>query len=480
MFLTDLNEVREIMKPLYSEKPRGSKPRDPAAMLRSMLLMKSTGEQSITEWVKKLNQFDNYAILSGFEPNNVPGVGTFYDFIDRISLIDDDEKNRQRDLVKYFRPKPKKTLRKNEKLPPKHPDIINRLVDRIFKSKDQPVHPGNEKIIQKVFSECFVIPSAEIGLLGDTQKMMISADGTLVRTAASHYGIKICNCKANGIHNCDCKRRSSDINARWGWDSYREIWVYGYNFFEINACGGRHDLPIYFIRTQAQRNDGVSSVIALYRVKKLFPQFNITKFAGDKAMDNYGFYRLLNYYNIESFIPLNKTRSGQFTYQELDIDKNGTPTCSGGFKLAFNGYCPDRMRVKWRCPFKAQANFPAENEKVCKYLNYCTKSSYGRTYYTYPKDNYRVFTSIPRDSEQWKQNYKKRTSSERSNKRKKVDYKLKHERIRGDYRWFFQYGLSAMCQHIDAWFTESKINFKNLCADWEKEAQTSINPSSSY
>ena len=31
-----------------------------------------------------------YAILSGFEPGNTPGVGTFYDFINRLWNSDDD------------------------------------------------------------------------------------------------------------------------------------------------------------------------------------------------------------------------------------------------------------------------------------------------------------------------------------------------------------------------------------------------------
>ena len=31
-----------------------------------------------------------YAILSGFEVGNTPGVGTFYDFLDRLWNSDDD------------------------------------------------------------------------------------------------------------------------------------------------------------------------------------------------------------------------------------------------------------------------------------------------------------------------------------------------------------------------------------------------------
>ena len=39
---------------------------------------------SLTEWAAQLKMNPLYAILSGFEPGNTPGVGTFYDFINRL------------------------------------------------------------------------------------------------------------------------------------------------------------------------------------------------------------------------------------------------------------------------------------------------------------------------------------------------------------------------------------------------------------
>jgi hypothetical protein len=223
------------MTPYYSQHPRGSIPRDPTAMLRSLLLMKQTAEHSITTWVQSLKNSDVYAILSGFEPDDVPGVGTFYDFINRIALIDKDSENEKRKRPPDFKRKPNKKLKQNQKQPPKHPDIVNKMVNRVMKYEHHPLHLGQQKLVLDILSQCFVRPSANKGLLGDTQNMAISGDGTLIKTGASPYGKKICACKTNGIYKCDCKRIFSDHKARWAWDSYREIYVYSHNFFEITA-----------------------------------------------------------------------------------------------------------------------------------------------------------------------------------------------------------------------------------------------------
>jgi hypothetical protein len=43
------------------------------------------GYASIDEWVSVMRSFPYYAVISGFIPEDVPGVGTFFEFIDRIS-----------------------------------------------------------------------------------------------------------------------------------------------------------------------------------------------------------------------------------------------------------------------------------------------------------------------------------------------------------------------------------------------------------
>ena len=68
----------------------GLAPRTPSCMQCSFLLSVDFKVTSITEWAAQLKINPLYAILSGFEPGNTPGVGTFYDFINRLWNSDDD------------------------------------------------------------------------------------------------------------------------------------------------------------------------------------------------------------------------------------------------------------------------------------------------------------------------------------------------------------------------------------------------------
>ena len=85
VWITDLTKVASIIGDRYSPS-RGAPARDPVDLFRSLLLMELVHERSIDVWVKKMNSFPLWAILSGFVPDDVPGVGTFYDFLKRLWL----------------------------------------------------------------------------------------------------------------------------------------------------------------------------------------------------------------------------------------------------------------------------------------------------------------------------------------------------------------------------------------------------------
>jgi hypothetical protein len=73
-----------------------------------------------------------------------------------------------------------------------------------------------------------------------------------------------------------------------------------------------------------------------------------------------------------------------------------------------------------------------------------------RTVYTKPRDDLRLFTPIPRNSETWKSVYKLRSGSERSFSRKKKDYELERCRVRSLKAWYWRAHFVAMNQHLDA------------------------------
>ena len=84
----DLSFTDTFMADKYSKF--GPAPRTPSSMQRSYLLSIDFKVTSLTEWAAQLKMNPLYASLSGFEPGNTPGVGTFYDFIKRLWNSDDD------------------------------------------------------------------------------------------------------------------------------------------------------------------------------------------------------------------------------------------------------------------------------------------------------------------------------------------------------------------------------------------------------
>jgi len=250
VFITDLTPVRDIL--LHTYNPRGEIPWDPVCLFRSYWLMCQYGNNgSITKWVNKLKSEPFWAIVSGFKPNVLPGVGTFYDFEDRLCDFDQGQRVERCKIMHKPKSKPRKKLKKNQKQPPKHQGIVERLVNRILRDEDKPHLKRADYLLQLIFKECFVLPSVRKGLLGDIDNLAVSGDGMVIETSASPYGTKECDCRKNGVFNCSCPRRFSDPTANWGWDSYRERYVFGYSNYTFTAADSTHDLPVFSTLAQA-------------------------------------------------------------------------------------------------------------------------------------------------------------------------------------------------------------------------------------
>jgi metal-dependent hydrolase (beta-lactamase superfamily II) len=74
---------------------------------------------SITKWVRKLKNDKVLSIICGFDLDDIPGIGTFYDFLNRFWLS-----NNEPSKIMVPHSKPKKPSNKQEKLPPKHPNVV--------------------------------------------------------------------------------------------------------------------------------------------------------------------------------------------------------------------------------------------------------------------------------------------------------------------------------------------------------------------
>ena len=464
---TDLSAAYPILARLYVPD-QGRPARLPDDLRRAWLLMLECRITSVEIWVQRLREQPFYAVLCGFEPDDVPGVGTFYDFQDRLlrlaaPVLDHECVPRHRSEQR----KASGTLRDKNNTAP-HAHILERLADRVLTRPARPVIFGQwrtnlaalpvyQRTLQEVFYTVFVSTSVTQGLI-DLTDLHVAGDGTHLETWANAHGHKLCTCdncaKARAEH-CACARRFHDPQASWGWDSYRERYVYGHGLYELTAYSLRHacQLPLVINVLDNHRHDSVAYLAAMHEAVDLLG-FHIQTASLDKAHDALALYRLgVEHWHLDSVIPLNARNTDHFQFAPpVRISQEGIPICLNEQPLIYQGFCTDRLRLKWRCPL-AVHHMPLTD---CPHFAHaCSDSIYGRTIYTYPKTNYRLFTRLPRGSLLWELHADRRSCAERSVKRKKLDFGLDHTRIAGRERWFFRVMLAAMCQHVDAWSTHA-------------------------
>jgi hypothetical protein len=440
-------------------------------MLRSCLLMLECHITSVPVWVHRLKEQPFYALLSGFDPDDVPGMGTFYDFQDRVLQLDDPMLNRAcRPRRRSEQRKKDAALRDKNNLAP-HVGILERLADRLMARPaalvtygqwhtNLAVVPRYQRVLKEVFYTVFVSGSVARGLI-DLNDLHAAGDGTHLRTWANAHGHKLCQCdnrdKPRSEH-CDCLRRFHDPLASWGWDSYRECYVYGHGVYELTAYSLQHNcqLPLVLNVLDNHRHDSVAYLAATHEAVDLLG-FHLATASLDKAHDALALYRLgVESWHLDSVIPLNERNTGHFQFAPpLRVTEDGVPICLAEQPLLYQGYSAKRMRLKWRCPLAAKG-LPLA---TCPHFAHaCSNSDYGRTVYTYPRQNYRLFSRLRRGSPLWELHADHRSCAERSIKRKKLDYGLDHAHLAGRQRWFFYVMLAAMCQHLDAWAQHARTD----------------------
>lgn len=444
LLMLDLDLLLDVLRPYYSSTGR------PAILqpeiFRSLMLMVDCGFTSIKKWHACLRSDSLLAFLIGCTVNQLPSLGSYYDFINRLWLRNSAlERNALKHLYRYnFNRKPKKgKLKRGQKLPVRKPGVIKQVA---LAAKSNHSFASFERLLQEVFVQLAVIPSTECGLI-DSSALTVAGDGTCLPVSSSSYGIKTCTCKADGNWNCKCNRRFSDPDARWGWDSSKEIWFYGHTIYLLSCyCKQYHtDLPLYFRILNANRHDGVSGVVALAEYRELCPDLPIKNIVLDSAHDNYPTYELCNEWNMIPFIDLNPSNNGNLTYPgAVAVNEKGHPICAGGHPMVNWGFCKDKNSRKWRCALACG------KIKECSCKAECSPSEYGRVIYTKTSDDPRIFTPVPRGTKAFKDMFKTRTCSERINTRILNDYHVEYMKIRGKKRYSFFTMLACIQIHLDA------------------------------
>lgn len=440
----NLDPLRDHLLPYYSTtgRPALNQPE----ILRSFILMLDQKSFSLTSWVATLASDDLLATLIGCAPDSLPPLGSYYDFINRLWLrhhaLDIAESKSLHSFPRNR--KPSSSPGKNKKLPNKHSGITKKIADFVAKGRSFPFH--FEKLLQEIFALIAIVPSTELGLI-PTESLTLAGDGTCVHAHSNSLGTKVCQCKENGVYNCKCDRRFSDSDASIGWDSALGIWFYGHTLYMLASYHPEHkiDLPLHLRFVSAKRHDSVTGLVALSEFRKLNPSLPITNLCFDSANDNYPTYLLCKKWHINPLIDLNSKRGRPSTIPDkITIDKDGTPLCHAGLRMVNWGYSPARNDRKWRCPLKCG------KVDQCDSQSSCSTSDYGRTIYTKPDWDVRLYPPIPRGTDKYKAIYKTRTSSERLNNRVLNDYHLHDLKIRGKKRFSFFTMVIGINIHLDA------------------------------
>ncbi|MCD1259201.1 transposase [Paenibacillus athensensis] len=447
-WLTDLSGTAALLQHTFHVK--GPIPHDPANLLRSYLLMLQMKEVSVTRWVAGLHRCDFFAILSGFEPGHIPGVGTFYDFFRRLWSS---PKAHLTGRMKPALSKPPKG-KKGEKAPTTSTGKVERLAARIAKYPLSRVTSPCDTLFA-LFREQFLMISASLGLLGDVQNLSIAADGTPLRTSAFPRSKRLCDCREKGFPSCSCKRLYTQPDCDVGWDSSRECYFHGYHLYMLTAADSKHDLPLYPRLHRASRHDSISILVSSGEFSSRFPGWAWKKVLLDAAHDAMPIYRHFLDKQVEPFIDLNKRKAGILKYKDdISLSPHGIPICKKGLEMKSDGFDYARRRRKYRCPLVKNRVLTCDTP--------CSNASCGRTIYLYAKDNPRLFPPVARGSEEWKRIYSRRTTVERCNKREKVDYMLEAAKHRSTRMWTIRlYGI-MMCQHMDAWAEERTLDLQSI------------------
>ena len=290
----DLSYTDELLRGKYSVF--GPKPRTPSCMQRSYLLSIDFKVHFLTDWAAQLKINPLYAILSGFQFGDTPGVGTFYDFLDR--LWDSDSDN----LSPHIHPVKKKKVKKPKQKGDKAEPIEKVTVEQLFQSMEHSSFSIDEQpyaSLFKIYDHEFLSISISKGLI-DISNLSIAGDGMPVTTSARERKHRICKCSKSGITSCHCDCYFSQPDCDIGYDSSRECFYHGYHLYILVAANSESDLP-------------------------LFPLFNPAS-----KHDSHGF--------LEAFT----------------IGKDGVPICKAGRKMNHGGSEPSKTRLKFRCPLASR------------------------------------------------------------------------------------------------------------------------------
>jgi len=492
----DLETLRSHLQPCYAPNPRGSRPWDPILLLRCYLLGLLLGE-NITRFVARLRAERVLRIIAGLpdprpgdgvEVVRTPGVGTFYDFFHRLHdgpheryrggvvRPSEDEKRSVKALRRLESKTAKKTyvkggpgarkVRKKKeaqelRLKEESLALTEKIAMELDKSRESSNPEDFTTRLNTLLLEAAVRVSAQKGLLGKLDKLVISGDGSPLPTGASGHGRK--ECGHSKRERCECPRRFADPNAQRGYDAFRKSYYFGYHFYELVTGSKGHDLPLYLTLAPANVPENGMALRSLERLRKhlrdWMPNATLGTAIFDAGHDNMATHRYLISHGIKPVIPLSCDAPARHpTRPDLKLSPKGFPLCEGHAEMAAWGsagkgtslfLCPVKAGKLARCPIAPEG---AEAWSCQPHLKF------GPAVVVRCEENPRLFPEIQRNSKRYSVLYPKRTASERSNSVKKEVFGLVRARHRRQSFWLIRLVSIAILQHARAWVADIDLD----------------------
>jgi len=473
----NLDPARPLLQPLYAPGPRGRPPYEPLCMLRALLLMLLLHYKSIPTWASDLRRHPRLAHIAGFAPFHTPAAATFYDFIDRLEdgpyappcphrvRPSRQRKGRHRRHLKH---------EKTERHAAKHADlrqadsVSERLAKDLLATAEQPRPQDFLRRLEDLLFTCGVLPSAQRGVLGDLQALVLCGDSATLPTGASPHGRPTCDCRAQGLFRCDHARFYRDATATWGYDAYRDTYFFGHRYFQHCVVTEEHTLPLQVLLEPAHATDFTMGPTSLDRLLKTCTthQLPITVRAVvyDSGQDALGIYHFVQAKQIAPVIALNPRRGEHPvpTGTATQVNDHGIPLCPAGLPMRRHSHDPQRARLYYNCPVKRPTRQDGHvqwvsHAEACPQQVLCQPDTQmGPVVYVRTDDDPRLYPPIPRDSTDFKALMARRTGCERSNSLKKVTYRLGERPCRSATHFLVRLSLVSLLEHAQVWLAEDR------------------------
>jgi hypothetical protein len=417
------------------------------------------------------------AQIAGFEPFHTPAAATFYDFIDRLEdgpytppcahhvRLSRLRKGRHRRHLKQ-----EKTERHAAKsaAPSQADSLSERLAKDLWATSEQPRPQELLKRLEDLLFTCGVLPSAQRGVLGDLQALVLCGDSATLPTGASPHGRPTCDCRAQGLFRCDHERFYRDPTATWGYDSYRDTYFFGHRYFQHCVVTEDHSLPVQVLIEPAHHTDFTMGPTSLDRWLKTAADHQLAMHVRaavyDSGQDALGIYRFVQAKHIAPVIALNPRRAEHPspTGTAKQVSDQGVPLCPAGLPMRRHSYNPKRSRLSYNCPVKrptrqdGQVQWVTHAEACPRQMLCQPDTQMGPVVYVRTTDDPRLYPPIPRDSANFKALMARRTGCERSNSLKKVTYRLGERPCRSATHFLVRLYLVSLLEHAQVWLAEDR------------------------